>query len=89
MQFWSCQHKPTSYISTVNVAHLDKIKVRMRPSWDSDQCTTGRTPGGQVATAAFSACSSVKLPGQNLGILQFSTRSVYCPRSPGLEQMQH
>ena len=55
----------------------------MRPSWDSDQCTTGRTPGGQVATAALSACSSVKLPGQNLenSALQYALL--------GFKQMQH
>lgn len=37
------------------------------PTWLSDQCTTGRTPGGQVASAASSACRSLSPPGQNCG----------------------
>lgn len=37
----------------------------LRPSCDSDQCTTGRTPGGHVAIAAYTASFSVRPPGQN------------------------
>ena len=56
----------------------------MRPSCDSLQCTTGRTPFGQVAMAAYRASFSLKLPGQNFWWWKSNT----CARVP-CSQTQH